>query len=73
MQSSFKWTAAFLVHTVPRVVVPSEESYLYRSILASKLAWAIGTTFGIAYDKRSCVRDDCRYLAAFIVEGLEAE
>ncbi len=70
MPNQFRWNATFLVSSISPVVVRGEEPHNFRAELASKLAWAIGTTLELPYRRASVVRDDCGFLAAFIVENL---
>ncbi len=66
----FRWSATFLNSTVSPLLVRGEFDYGAQAELASKIAWAIGTTLEIPYKKGSTVRDDCKFLAAFIAENL---
>lgn len=66
----FKWSATFLNSSVSPLSVRGELNYTVGAELASKIAWAIGTTLELPYKRGSVVRDDCKYLAQFIVENL---
>jgi len=68
--SSFKWTATFLVSHVSPVSVRDRVDHGTGAELASKIAWAIGTTLELPYKKGSTIRDDCKYLANFIIDNL---
>lgn len=68
--STFKWTATFLNEPMSPVLVHGAEPYQVGAELASKIAWAIGTTMGVPYKKHSTLRDDCKFLANFIVEAM---
>jgi len=68
--SAFKWTASFLNAHVSPLRVRGDIDHGTSAELASKIAWAIGTTLELPYRKGSVVRDDCKYLAAFIVDNL---
>lgn len=70
MVYQFKWTATFLLSHVSPLSVRGELAYGTRAELASKISWAIGTTLELPYRKQSTLRDDCRYLADFIIENL---
>jgi len=66
----FNWNATFLVSSVSPLLVRGEPMHGPQAELASKLAWAIGTTLEIPYKKATTVREDCSFLAAFIVDNL---
>jgi len=70
MTYSFKWNATFLVSSVSPLVVKDQLTYSVEAELASKLAWAIGTTLELPYKKFSVVREDTKFLASFIVGNL---
>ena len=70
MIATFRWNATFLTATVSPLSVRGELDHGSTAELASKIAWAIGTTLEIPYKKHSTVREDCKYLAAFIVDNL---
>ncbi len=70
MGSRFNWTATFLNSSVSPVSVRDQLDHSTAAELASKLAWAIGTTLELPYRKESLIRDDCKYLAEFIVTNL---
>lgn len=71
MAYTFKWTATFLRANVSPLSVRGELDHTTRAELASKISWAIGTTLELPYKKESILRDDCKYLATFIVDNLE--
>jgi len=68
--SQFRWNATFLVSHVSPVLVRGGLDHGSTAELASKIAWAIGTTLELPYKKHSTLREDCGYLAAFITENL---
>ncbi len=70
MAYQFRWSATFLVSHVSPLRVRGDCDYGTAAELASKIAWAIGTTLELPYKKHSTLRDDCKYLAEFIVENL---
>lgn len=70
MASTFKWNATFLVSTVSPLSVRGDIDHGTNAELASKIAWAIGTTLEIPYKKASVVREDCKFLANFIMDNL---
>lgn len=70
MVSNFKWTATFLNSHVSPLLLRGDLDHSTSAELASKLAWAIGTTLELPYKKASIIRDDCKYLANFIVDNL---
>lgn len=72
MAYQFRWTATFLVSSVSPLVVRGELDHGSTAELASKLAWAIGTVLELPYRKHSVVRDDCKYLAEFIIDNQQA-
>lgn len=69
MVSNFKWTATFLSSHVSPLSVRGDLDHGVGAELASKLAWAIGTTLELPYKKHSTIRDDCKYLANFIMDN----
>lgn len=70
MAYQFRWSATFLVSHVSPLQVRGELDYAVNAQLASKLAWAIGTTLELPYRKHSTIRDDCKFLADFITQNL---
>ncbi len=66
---TFKWSATFLLSHVSPLSVRGELDYSVSAELASKISWAIGTTLELPYKKHSTLRDDCKYLADFIIEN----
>jgi len=66
----FKWSATFLNSHVSPLSLRDEVGHGTRAELASKIAWAIGTTLSLPYKTGSTIRDDCKYLAGFIVDNL---
>jgi len=68
--SSYRWTASFLNSHVSPLSVSDRVDFGTEAELASKLAWAIGTTLQLPYRKHSTIRGDCKFLAAFIIENL---
>lgn len=70
MAYQFKWSATFLNSSVSPLSVRGELGYRTTAELASKIAWAIGTTLELPYRKHTTLREDCSFLAAFITENL---
>ena len=70
MAYDFKWSATFLNCHVSPLSVRGTIDHATKAELASKLAWAIGTTLELPYKANSTIRDDCRYLADFLVANL---
>jgi len=66
----FRWTATFLLSHVSPLTVRGVLDYATAAELASKISWAIGTTLELPYRKHSTLRDDCKYLADFIIDNL---
>jgi len=66
---TFKWAATFLLSSISPLVVRGEVDHGTAAELASKISWAIGTTLEIPYKKHSTLRDDCKYLANFIIDN----
>jgi len=66
----FKWSATFLVSHVSPLRVRGDIDHGTRAELASKISWAIGTTLELPYKKHSTLREDCGFLAAFIIDNL---
>lgn len=71
MGHKFNWSATFLVASVSPLSVRDQIDHGTGAELASKIAWAIGTTLQLPYKKGSTIRDDCKYLANFIMANLE--
>lgn len=69
MGYEYHWKATFLNSAVSPVMVRDEPLHGISAQLASKIAWAIGTTLELPYKKNSIIRDDCKFLAAFIVDN----
>jgi len=67
----FRWSATFLISSVSPLSMRGELNYGVGAELASKLAWAIGTTLELPYKKHSVLRDDCKFLAEFLVDNLK--
>jgi len=66
----FRWSARFLDTHVSPLSVGDRIDHGTGAELASKLAWAIGTTLELPYKKESQIREDCKFLAKFIMENL---
>lgn len=67
----FNWSATFLNSSVSPLSVRDLIDHGTGAELASKIAWAIGTTLELPYKKGSVVRDDCKFLANFIMDNLQ--
>ena len=66
----FNWSATFLNSSVSPLSVRDLINHGTSAELASKIAWAIGTTLQFPYKMGSTVRDDCKFLANFILDNL---
>lgn len=65
---TYSWKATFLNEPMSPVLVHGAELHAVKAELASKIAWAIGTTLGVPYKKESILRSDTKYLAEFIID-----